>query len=113
MTLWWGRSAWPSNEYRASICEDDRDRIPAPLGERCYLCDEVIIESDQGTAMMAMLGGYDGIPVTTKEIYEHRECGMRHILGCSGHLMKEGHSHHVPYREDARRVMKWLAQQRD
>lgn len=59
--------------------------------------------------MPAMGVTVDGEPVPKSWVYSHRECSLRDVLGCYGQLVGEGHSHDVPYREDARRVEQWLA----
>lgn len=107
MTLWFGEP-WPRPDWRAPVCEDDANRIPVPLGSTCFQCGELIDEDDQGCAYPSVVAGPDGEPVSGGLIYDHRECGMRSILGCSAHLRGEGHDHDLPYREDARRVMAWI-----
>ena len=109
-TYWFGEP-WPRADYRAPVCEDDSYRLDVPVGEDCYLCEEPIAKGDRGMALPLTRGGYDGIPLDTKLGYQHLECGMRSVMGCSGNLMGEGHSHHLPYREDARRVMVYLNRQ--
>lgn len=47
----WFGEPWPSAELRASVCEDDADRVPVPVGEECTLCTEDILEGDRGVVL--------------------------------------------------------------
>lgn len=107
MTLWFG-APWPSPDFRAPICENDADRIETPHGAECCLCHDPIGEGEQGTAIPLVRLDGDDKPVYGGMVYEHKECGLRSVLGCHGNLVGEGHSHDVPYREDARKVEDWL-----
>jgi hypothetical protein len=66
---------WPSG-----ICDDANARqVPVPVGESCVLCDDLIISSDQGSFMGALVNDKPAMaPV-------HRECSLRSVLGGIGH----------------------------
>jgi hypothetical protein len=101
----WFGNPWPSAHLRAPICMDDSAHIPTPVGSTCYLCSEVIVEGDQGTAMPGYID-VDGFVPTP--MYAHKECGLRNVMGCYGLVSGEAHTHDVPYREDALRVQEWV-----
>lgn len=82
MTYWFGKEPWPSAEERASVCDDDTQRVPTPVGAECLLCTEQIVEGDRGTLHANFHGGLDPV---------HVECGMREVLGGAGHLAAEPH----------------------
>lgn len=108
MTLWFGEP-WPSAELRAPVCEDDNRRIPVPVGGVCYLCDELIDDTDRGVAIPSVVTDKaTGEPMPSQLVHSHIECHLRSVLGCSGHLLGQGHTHDISYREDARRVVRWL-----
>lgn len=102
---WWGEP-WPHPDWRAPVCEDDALRIPAPLGAPCMQCGELITETDSGVTFPGFINA-TGQPQLTP-LHAHQECNLRSVMGCSAHLRGEGHDHDVPYREDARRVQRWL-----
>jgi hypothetical protein len=40
MTLWFGEP-WPTAQFRAPVCENDDERVPAPMPwVRCLFCKE-------------------------------------------------------------------------
>jgi len=48
----WFGNPWPSDELRAAVCEDDRDRVPPPPPEEeCGLCGKPIGENAQGVVV--------------------------------------------------------------
>lgn len=106
MTFWWGEP-WPRDDCRAPVCENDAQRIETPVGEKCFQCEEEIVEGDRGTAIGGV-GMRDGEPVGLGLMYQHIECSLRSVLGCYGNLIGVGHSHDRPYREDARLVQAWV-----
>lgn len=53
--------------------------VPTPVGEPCLYCGEVIAVDDSGV-IMAFIDA-EG----TREVVEHRECFLRHVLGSVGH----------------------------
>lgn len=99
----WFGEPWPRADYRAPVCEDDRLRIPVPVGQPCCLCGHDIQTGDRGTAMGAVHADR-----STSIVYQHNECGLRSVLGCSAHLRGEPHDHDGDYREDARKVVAWV-----
>lgn len=106
----WFGEPWPREDYRASVCEDDRLRIGVPVGKECYLCEHMFIEIDRGTAMAGLKA--DG---PAEVMFAHIECTMRNTMGCydlvsSGEPWKPGHVCSDPgcYRQDALRVWVWL-----
>jgi len=110
MNRWFGEP-WPRADYRADVCEDDKLRIPVPVGKTCYLCDESIVEIDRGQEMHGI--GADG--KIEGPMYAHRECLMRNVMGCfdlvsTGKMWAPGHvcSESRTYRVDALRVWYWL-----
>lgn len=109
MNKWWGEP-WPSAELRAPVCEDESLHVAIPAGKPCMYCDELISSSDQGTTFPGFINA-DGLLDQTP-LHAHRECMLRNVMGCSAHLRGEPHDHEVPYREDARRVERWLEDQR-
>lgn len=98
----WFGEPWPRPEWRAPICEDDALRIPTPVGQKCILCDEEIVEGDRGTQ-------YANGP------FAHAECGLRSVTG--NHLHVAGMCRHtgdcndlsnLSYRDEAKLV--WAMQ---
>lgn len=78
--MWFG-DPWPSADYRAPVCEDDADRVPAPIGETCLHCREGITGEDRGILMPYLdVDGRHVGPV-------HAECLLRMTLGGPAHLM--------------------------
>lgn len=83
-TLYFG----PAWSYR--MLENSR-RVPTPLGDACYLCEEAIIENDRGLIKAVALLGDDNQPYAqTKPV--HAECDAYPIIGhavgvcpCTGH----------------------------
>jgi hypothetical protein len=79
-------------------------------------CGELVDEDDRGLAYPGFLDldhelGYGGRPIYRRqELYSHIECTIRNTMGCSAKLRGEPCDHDVPYREDARRVQQWLAE---
>jgi len=61
---------WPSG-----ICEEGV-RVPVPVGEMCWWCEETITEDACGSFMLGPTG-MDPM---------HRECALRSTLGGIGHL---------------------------
>lgn len=51
----------------------DEIQIPTPVGTKCRLCDEEVVEGDLGTINMA-------------DQVIHHECGLRAVIGSVGHL---------------------------
>jgi hypothetical protein len=51
---------------------DEAERIPTPLDRRCWHCDEFFVDGDSG-----------GIGLTN--LAEHKECGLRAVMGGIGH----------------------------
>jgi hypothetical protein len=45
--LWFGEP-WPRPDFRAPVCEDDRLRVPIPVGQGCLFCHEPMTEVSQG-----------------------------------------------------------------
>lgn len=96
----------------ASDAVDGGRRIPTPVGELCYLCEEVIQADDQGY----LRPGFRENGVVEK-LYAHKECDLAHVLGgwgcisgtcsrCSGgDTDPEGG---LSYRESALRVWAWV-----
>lgn len=82
----WFGAPWPSG-----ICEKDDEpgvydydmQKPTPVGERCIGCDEEFVEGDQGTAIPSM--EEDGV---ARVRHQHRECGLRAVMGPLAHLEK-------------------------
>lgn len=100
----WFGPPWPRANYRAPVCEDDTYRVPTPVDTQCHLCTEAILEGENGTSMPY----YDGKTVTW--IYQHRECGLRTVLGCSAKLRGLPCDHENSYRTDALAVEAWVHQ---
>lgn len=107
MNQWFGEP-WPRADWRASVCEDDRFRIPTPVGSQCMDCGEPIEKDDQGVAYPGAVtgpGAWDPTP-----LYSHIECTIRNVRGCSAKLMGQPCDHSGSYRADARRVVALLNQ---
>lgn len=110
MTLWFG-APWPSENYRAPVCRDDAERIVTPVGATCFLCLEPIDVDDQGTAMGAL-----DADLNASVAYNHRECMLRHVMGCWSSLKGGPHQHDrtdITYRQEARLIQQWLYTHRD
>lgn len=90
---------WPSG-----IC-DDGLQVDTPIGVRCGLCEEAVVDGDQGEFWA------DGKPV-------HRECGFRAVMGGIEHLKApEGHAlgscyagSTLTYRQSALQAWDWWQQ---
>lgn len=111
--LYWGEP-WPSG-----VCDEATQSNTYPLGEKCLLCGEVIVEGESGTYVNVMgTRGRLGSSVTTEPA--HKECSLRSVLGGIGHHLN--HSHFcqvlhdpdagVSYRQSALLVW-WLRQARE
>jgi hypothetical protein len=51
----WFGEPWPSAELRASVCQDDALRVPAPaVGESCPLCSKGFSSGHQGVVLPAL-----------------------------------------------------------
>lgn len=107
----WFGEPWPRENYRALVCEDDRLRIPVPVGKACYLCKIPIVETDRGQESYGIgMGGKVEGPM-----YHHIECIMRNTQGCfelvsTGKQWTPGHvcTGQENYRQDALRVWAWI-----
>jgi hypothetical protein len=76
--LYWGEP-WPSG-----VCDEATQSNTYPLGEKCALCDERIVEGQSGTYINVMgTRGRLGSSVTTEPA--HKECSLRSVLGGIGH----------------------------
>ena len=78
----WFGLPWPSAEFRASVCEDDNDRVPLPPGEACPMCTNPIEPDAQGV----VIPNVEQSPIMpgmfiTEIRYIHIDCMMRSILG--------------------------------
>lgn len=78
----WFGEPWPSEELRAAVCEDDRMRVPTPVGEECTLCTEDILEGDRGV-VLAHLSLDDTDPHLSKveQRAAHLDCLIRNVSG--------------------------------
>lgn len=55
-------------------------RVATPLGEKCYLCDEPVVEDDRGLVKAVARMGQDGEPYgDIKPV--HVECDMFLLIG--------------------------------
>ena len=78
----WFGSPWPSEEFRASVCEDDEDRVPLPDGERCAMCENVLEADAQGVVIPHVEESPIMPGMFIHELrYIHIDCMMRSILG--------------------------------
>ena len=77
----WFGEPWPSAEYRAPVCEDDKDRVPPPPpGEPCLLCDHPIEQGDRGIVMPHMTSSSIMPGMFITEIrYCHIECLIMNV----------------------------------
>lgn len=78
----WFGEPWPSEELRAPVCEDDKDRVPPPPpGELCALCGNPIEEGARGVVIphIEMLDASQGLSMTEIR-YNHLGC----LLGSVG-----------------------------
>jgi hypothetical protein len=75
---------WPSG-----ICDEGR-QVETPWGRPCALCEEAIIEGDQGS--------FVGLPAWPYYGPVHRECSLRSALGGIGHL--DNHSYWCKQQHD-------------
>jgi len=111
MNQWFGEP-WPSASFRADVCRDDRFRIPTPVGEPCMGCGEEIAETDQGIAYPGFITSDPDCPgrpiFDPTPLYQHLDCQLRSVLGCSARCRGETCDHEGSYRDDARRVKIWL-----
>ena len=113
----WFGSPWPGTVLRAPVCDDDRYRIPVPVGSSCCFCAEPIDEKDRGLRYSGsiVMDQEAGAPAPGPIPYAHAECHLRSIAGNMAHL--DGRCHHVgqcnemssqTYREEARDVWERL-----
>jgi hypothetical protein len=47
---WFGQP-WPSQDERASICDDDAFHVETPVGRACLYCSDLIGSGDRGIVM--------------------------------------------------------------
>jgi predicted RNA-binding Zn-ribbon protein involved in translation (DUF1610 family) len=73
---------WPSG------LTDEADPIPTPVGQKCMNCGEEIMEGDQGVRFI-------------NGPYQHRECGLRNVMGGIGHHVNHAKYCHGPLGTDA------------
>ena len=77
----WFGLPWPSEDLRASVCEDDRDRVPPPKPEEeCPLCEKPIGENAQGVVLPHTFAS-DVMPgmFITENRYIHIDCMIRSV----------------------------------
>ena len=80
--LKWFGSPWPDEEFRASVCEDDKDRVPLPAGEVCAMCGNPLEPDAQGVVIPHMEADRTSPWLSWVENrYIHIDCMMRSILG--------------------------------
>jgi|SRR5262245_609402 len=91
---------------------DGAEQIPTPIGTPCKYCEEPIAEGDQGMVSQGskLAKDWDLISFT---LCEHRECGLRAVLGgiahverrctCCGGMAEPDDG--LGWRESARRVL--------
>jgi hypothetical protein len=83
---WFGPAPWPSDEFRAPICDSDENRIAIPVGKTCLYCDEEIREGDRGETVQYVgtdLWGRSDIKI----MVSHIECSFRQVMGGPAHLI--------------------------
>jgi len=114
--MFWFGEPWPSAELRASVCEEDKYRIPTPVSAACLLCNEVIIYGERGIRY----GFVIDVDVTTGKPksnntapYAHIECQLRsvmgnliHVSGNCRHLGDCNERSDMTYREEALELWK-------
>lgn len=107
---WWGEP-WPSG-----VCENEDGSInwemqrEFPAGESCFWCTTKILEGQSGTSMPSH--GVDGTTI----VFQHKECGLRSVLGSYKHLTSgctgNGSCNHIDdglsARDDALLVWEWV-----
>lgn len=80
---------------------DDAVQAPTPVGELCVSCREAFVDGDRGL-------------IFATGLRQHRECGLRGVLGGIGHIVNHAHYCHgelgpdagLSYRTSA--LMVWL-----
>lgn len=111
MSFWFGEP-WPDADLRAPICEDDRMRVPVPIGAGCVLCGEAIGPDDRGSSTTVV-----GLE-RAEQGWTHVECSVRTVLGNLTHV--KGDCHHTgdcnrrstqSYRQEALEIWRWLGDQ--
>lgn len=61
---------------------DGSKQIETPVGQQCFWCQEPIAPGDRGTFVpVSRLDGFTVDP-------QHRECGLRAVIGSIAHLEK-------------------------
>lgn len=110
----WFGEPWPSG-----VCYIDDDdtvvrehmRIPAPVGQPCFYCEEAFADGDQGKAMP--YAERPGEPVVA--VYTHKECLLREVVGPLKHVQGEctgvGQCHDdtgMTLRQEALAVWAWV-----
>lgn len=81
----WFGEPWPQPDFRAPICQDDRLRVPVPVGERCSYCDEPVEADHAGSFVW---DATTGVPIPI-----HKECSVRSVAGPVAYL--EGRCTHA------------------
>lgn len=91
-TWGWFGEPWPSgicyktDENGADVIPYEWDwdmNVPTPVGTKCWWCQEAIQEGDRGQLMPSMQA--DG---TVEVGAQHRECGLRSVMGGLAHQEK-------------------------
>lgn len=87
--------------------------FPCPVGEKCLLCGQEIIEGESGVVMGYVDGDGNGGVAP-----QHIECFLRSVLGSVAHLERrctcfggdvpEDGRHARNFRVQARETMEWL-----
>lgn len=93
---------WFGTDWGAPICAIPSHQVPTPVGEECFLCEETIVEGD------------DGEQWSSGE-YVHKECAVRNIVGSVFHLSGQcqyvGHCNEAStqtYRQEALDVWRYM-----
>jgi hypothetical protein len=112
----WFGEPWPSG-----ICYDEDGRLieemrkPVPVGEKCFCCDEVLAEGDQGKSCGPLPAPFPGA-APAQLAHQHKECGLRQVIGPIAHLERRCHCHGgegndtpgLTRRQDALAVWAWV-----
>lgn len=113
----WFGTAWPAPGWPAAVCEDERMRVPVPVGEICLYCGEAVSPDDSG-----IMSGYVEVLPTGEWVSsirpQHVECFVRAVMGPMAHLegrclCNGGTDHDTPglsVREEARLVFQAMCE---
>lgn len=75
---------WPAGMFEDP--DTEIVEIDVPIAQSCHFCDELFVEGDQGVIVGADDERLRGLrAVKQKGLSQHKECGLRAVVGGIGH----------------------------